>query len=548
MAVADHPIEYRHRPFLCGVIGVWTAEALHRLIVAGPPGLVAVPTPSRARLFATDPDCVRHSSSGHSWTAAAGSDHGERLSAGLSWDDRSVTLRADALGLNELYYRRIGRAVFFASRIVPLLAAGEGKLTTDWEAWADVMAFGYPLADRTPFRQVRRMTPGSGWTVRDGSDPQSETRSWPFTSTDLPVAPSLMAAIVSRNIPRVSRRRPIILLSGGWDSRMLAGLARTRSLRRPVAWTTSPDDGWDHDVSLADPVARSLRLTHRVHIPDGDAFRRHATTTRRRVQYQTYMHTWLSSLAGILSRTRAPLIDGLAGDVLLKSLFVGAHVAEISDRQERMNQVRASLSVQLDDRAVFSPAVGEFVLDASRAGFSQAIESIPDMPGDATVAVLITRTMRGIASSPLWVFGPENDVRLPFVDPAVITAALTVPIAAKAGGEYYRQVLIEACPRAAALPSTNDPLPDTPRGSRRQSNMGSLSWMSNLVRTSEDAIRVLTPGMQQAVLGDDPEELGRLGRLNAPLRMLQVASMLAQWQIDYGAVLGDVGRAPWTNR
>lgn len=260
------------------------------------------------------------------------------------------------------------------------------------------------------------------------------------------------------------------------------------------------------------------------------------------------MHTWLSSLAGILSRTRAPLIDGLAGDVLLKSLFVGAHVAEISDRQERMNQVRASLSVQLDDRAVFSPAVGEFVLDASRAGFSQAIESIPDMPGDATVAVLITRTMRGIASSPLWVFGPENDVRLPFVDPAVITAALTVPIAAKAGGEYYRQVLIEACPRAAALPSTNDPLPDTPRGSRRQSNMGSLSWMSNLVRTSEDAIRVLTPGMQQAVLGDDPEELGRLGRLNAPLRMLQVASMLAQWQIDYGAVLGDVGRAPWTNR
>ncbi len=531
-------------PFLCGVIGTWTDEALHRLLAAGQPDLVQLDTGPRALLFVSDPNRVRRLRSGYSWSATAENVQADMLAAQLSWNGRDVALATDALALNELYYRRIGQGVFFASRIAPLLAVRADRLNTDWEAWADIAAFGYPVADRTPFLEVRRMIAGSAWQIRDEAEPRHETALWPFTPSGPPATPTAIAAAISRSIPRLSRRRPTVLLSGGWDSRMLAGLTRSRSLRRPITWTTSPDDGWDYDVTLAEPVARRLRLAHRVHIPDNDAFVRYATATRRRVQYQTHMHTWLSPLAEILHRTRAPLLDGLAGDVLLKSLFVGAGISSIRDRETRMSAVRASLSVRLDNEAAFSPGASSFIQAASRAGFERATRLIPDMPADATVAVLLTRTMRGIAPSPMWVFGPECDVRLPFVDPAVIEAALTVPITTKADGGYYRQVLREACADAASLPSTNDPLPDAPRSARRQSSPESLAWMAGLIGSSDDALGLLAPRMATALR--DAEELGRLGRFNAPLRVLQVASMLAEWQNDFRDMLCDVGRSPWT--
>lgn len=548
MTIPSVPIEFRFQPFVCGAIGAWEDDDMSTVVAAAPGGVTKLPTSDQVAFFTTDPGKIRKSAQTLSWESTGAHRADDGLAAGISLDSRGAVLYTDPLGLTELYFRRLGDAVFFASRIDPLLSIGEEGLDTDWAAWADLIAFGYPVGDRTPFLQVRRMTAGTTLRARPGSAPveESSTPFWASHVGQQAVDPGEMAAIVAAGIPRIYRKRPIVLLSGGWDSRMLAGLVSSRSLLRPVAWTTSPDDGWDDDIAFAGPVARSLRLQHRIEVPDEDAFHREATETRRRLQYQTYMHTWLSPLARRLQNGRAPLVDGLAGDVLLKSLFVSAETASINHRNKRMRSVWESLSrgSGLDNGNVFTPELRARVVEASWSDFERATDQIPEQPGDATLAVLLTRTMRGISSSPLWVFGPENDVRLPFVSPAVISAALGVPIASKASGDYYRRVLAEAAAPAASLPSTNDGLPKAKRGPRRQSSEAALAWMASLIRSSEDALGLLTGAMRTAVL-DNSEELTRLSGYSTPLRMIQIASLLAGWQSDYGSLLSDVGDAPW---
>jgi hypothetical protein len=126
----------------------------------------------------------------------------------------------------------------------------------------------------------------------------------------------------------------------------------------------------------------------------------------------------------------------------------------------------------------------------------------------------------------------------------VISAALTIPIANKAGGGYYRRVLAEVAAHAASLPSTNDGLPKPERAPRRQTTEASLAWMADLITSSDDALDLLTDRMQRAVL-EDPVALTRISAFSGPLRMLQIASMLAEWQRDHRILLNDVGKAPW---
>jgi hypothetical protein len=541
----DESIAFSSSPFICGAIGEWTDDALHQLLAAAPGDLTALPFGPHIRFYSSSTAQVKRSTSGYSWAAAADNGRSDLLSATVRWDGSRASVQTDAFGLHEIYYRRIGAAVFFSSRIAPLLAIDGGLVAPDWEAWADILAFGYPIGDKTPFLEVKRMSAGTSWRTRDGAVLELQTTPWQLIPSGPPAPAQSIAALVTRNIPRFSWRRPNVLLSGGWDSRLLAGLMRSKSLLRPTAWTTSPDDGRDHDIALSRPVAEGLKLAHRVHTPGDEAYTEHATATRRRVQYQTNMHTWLSPLAELLRHEHGPLLDGLAGDVLLKSLFVSSEVGATRERTKRMALVRDRLSTSLDNEAVFRPEVAEFVRGATRAGFERATEYLPEMPGDATLAVLLTRTMRGIAPSPLWIFGPESDVRLPFMDPAVIEAALTVPIDTKSGGDYYRQVLSEACPRVASLPSTNDPLPKMPPAPRRQASQRALASMARSIRDSDAALGLLTPRMAQAVLEGD-EDLLRLGQFNAPLRMLQIASLLAEWQEDFSAVL-DTARPPWAD-
>lgn len=87
------------------------------------------------------------------------------------WDrrDRSLLLARDRLGIKPLYYVHTDDgALYFASEIKALLAAGAVRPALNYGALPDFLANHAPSGNETLFEGVRRLPPGHTLTWRDG--------------------------------------------------------------------------------------------------------------------------------------------------------------------------------------------------------------------------------------------------------------------------------------------------------------------------------------------------------------------------------------------
>lgn len=468
-----------------------------------------------------------------SWEDAAEN----RLAAGVEARRDGAVLHTCALGLQDVYVRRVDDAIYFATRIEPLLHIVPGRVNPDPVAWASIITLGFPAWDATPFLEVRRLAPATAWRAHGSSiTPLSFEPDYLDAEPNGRIVPADMTERVAAHLPPPRKlSRTNWTLSGGWDSRLLAGLA-ARSGGSRTAWTTSPDDGRDSDIALSRPVAAALGMRHHVVEPGPEAWVEHVDQMRERSEYQTWMHTWLVPLANKLHHVRGPVIDGLGGDVLLKSLFVDADVAAA----EAPEQVRAGLWRSLSRGRVTLPGMlaeesATAIEGTARAAFNAAISYLDGHGAAPALAVLLTRTARGVASSPLHLFAPECDVRVPFMHPEVVETALRVPVESKLDGGYYRQMLyVAAGDRVAGLPSTNDPGPKPPIGHRRAATEKAVALMAEAIYSDNDVARHVGPRLAELLTS---EGRTKLQSRSGALALLHALTTLAVWRQRYAAVL-----------
>ncbi len=145
--------------------------------------------------------------------------------AAVQWDGQVLHATRDPFGLAPLFYRIVDGAVWLASEVGPLLALGNPG--PDLEALSARAAF-VPLDERTGWRGIHRVLPGSTLEVRLPDMQTRSTRYWfpergfatfQGSSEDaLDVFRARFAAAVQRCYAPGSA----ILLSGGLDSAAVA--------------------------------------------------------------------------------------------------------------------------------------------------------------------------------------------------------------------------------------------------------------------------------------------------------------------------------------
>ncbi len=533
-------IRYRTRPYVCGAIGRWEPATLRRLVAASPPGTSEVHSSPTAAVWSTGAldrwkaasrsgyfwGCLADGTAPTSWIAAAE----QRMAAGVEISQQGAVLHTCGLGMQDLFVRRHGEALYFSVRIDPLLEITDERVHVDWTAWASILAVTSPLGDATPFQEVRRLPAATAWRAYGVLERLGFEPAWLDAEPTEKLSAADILDIVAEHVGR-GGRRTAITLSGGWDSRLLAILARRRR-RRMVAWTTSNDDGRDRDIEFARSVAAALGLTHRVLIPGPDAWLEEHSSVRRRINFQTTHHAWIMPLARALHRHGGQFLDGLGGDVLLKSLFVTKEIADAGDPAQQRSLLWDRLAEnRLRQRTLLAPGVAAAFEEMSRATFNEVTARFDGHRAAPTLGVLHTRTARAIASSAQWLLAPEIDVRLPFVHPDVINAALRIPLSAKVGGGFYREVLHAANPDVAVLPSTNDTPPKGKRGARRQTAPSALAAMARSIRDGGNTGHLLSAELRLAL--NDPDALSLIGRSLIGMRVLTWASLLGEWQVTY---------------
>lgn len=399
---------------------------------------------------------------------------------GLAFRGRRPFLHSSVSGLGALYWIDAGEAIYFASRIDPLVTTESEKLSIDWQAWAAIIALRYPLGERTPFAEIRRLGPFSTLQRRLARKARSQSHSWPWAECEPYQDAEAAAEDAAEALRQALSLRPgpaICALSGGLDSRLLLSTLVDLDRNALTAVTVSDDEGGHFEEDLAEPVATELGVPHeRIEANAADypgEWEERAALT----EYQFVDHAWLVPLARRIAGTGCPVTDGYALDTFLQTgaRFHKPEVVEPASPRAGSLALFDSLRqyglahVALDER------FHDSVVERARSQFHKVARPFEGHPSQPILALYASRTVRGISTYPSGLLGYRAEVVVPAIDDAVAIALLSAPSAEKRERKLQLALQHRLAFRVADLKSTGDVTREPPQLPRRWCSPESVS-------------------------------------------------------------------------
>jgi len=457
---------------------------------------------------------------------------------GLVAEGRKRYLHTSLNGLAPVYWMEEGGAIYFASRIDPLVRTSTRPLSIDWEAWAATLSLRYPLGERTPFAQVRRLPNFATLRRRLGGRARPQTHTWPWTEveprTPVPAAADRVVSELERNLATVEGD-VLCPLSGGRDSRILF-VALAREGRIASAITTSDDEGDTHEEGFAGPVAAAFGIPHERLQPVAADYAADWEERARRVEYQFVDHAWLVPVARRVEGVSAPIPDGFGIDVF----FCAGRHFYTEETLDTANPQRAAQALfgTLRRYGVGSRALTEDFrgpLESSAwSQFRAATARFEGHPSQPILSLYATRSVRGVSTYSTGLLGEGATMLMPGVAAGVAGAALEVDPHEKLGGTLYDAVLEKLGPPAGMFPSTTDAPRRAPHLPRRWRSGPALEMYRRSLAEGP-----LAPHIAPDLRGwlDAPAGVELAGDLRTGM---EAVSMLHAWWRRYRDVLDEV--------
>ena len=386
-----------------------------------------------------------------------------------------AVLATDRLGIRPLFFAHDDAGVAFASDLSALAPWGPRPPAIDHDALQELVALGFPLGSRTPWRHVERVPPGSRLEL--GRGVRRLQRYWSLE--DLPAVTAAdpdrfldesqerLRYALARLLER-SRGEALCLLSTGYDSRRLLLEAHAVGARLDTvtaAWTYPGRPGTSLEPAVTRELCRRLAVPNRLVTPPGFAASRALAADRRArdvllaYQVKGRDHIWamplLASLAPGIAR---PNLDGIAGDTFFNNPFYflprsvwGRWRPErdlleaIVPEHERLDRWWAGLiSCPLAERV------------------RSALEALPDGPYRLSQFYLLGRTRRMVALLPFGLLDLRVESLCPYLDRDVMEHAHTFDPLLKGELRLQRRALDRHYPAFRDLPSSHSPPAEVP--------------------------------------------------------------------------------------
>ena len=376
---------------------------------------------------------------------------------GLLLDGRQRRLHSSVNGIGAIYWLTDGDALYFSSRIDPLVQTSSRPLTIDWDAWSSTIALRFPSADRTPFAEIRRLGPHSTLTWRRGAV-HVESAPWPWAHVDQDLERAAAGEALAQSL-RTSASEvggPVLVpLSGGRDSRMLAcAFADAGLATRAVS--VSDDEGDTHEEDLARPVAEALGLEQDLLRADADDYPANWQARARLVEHQFVDHAWLVPLSRHLARQHLPVSDGLAMDTFLGqgNRFFTPATRDYSDpRRASLALFDAMRRYGQAHHALAGP-LQQPVVERARDLFLEVARELEGTREQARLIFYRTRTIRGVSSYATGLLGQRASIIAPGVGHDFVMTSLAATQEAREGDGLYVATMQALNPEVARLPST----------------------------------------------------------------------------------------------
>jgi hypothetical protein len=455
---------------------------------------------------------------------------------GLVVAGRRPFLHSSISGLAPLYWHDDGRATYFASRLDALAGAAPRSLSVDWDAWAAMIALRYPLGERTPFAELRRLRPHATLARRRGRGRVGRP-AWPWAEVEPDRGVDEGAdAWVAAMRDALAGLGPEVLcpLSGGRDSRLVLCVLPDRS--RATALTVADDEGGEFEEQFAVPVARALNVPQTLLAAAPEAYARDWEERARAVEYQFADHAWLVPLARRIAGARAPVLDGMAIDTFFQAgtRFFIEDALDTSRPRFASGALFDSLRGFGRGEDALEPGFAAPLVARAREQFLAELRPFEGHRSQAILGTYATRTVRGVAAYPSRLLGDRARVLVPAIRDEAARAVLAIAPELKYGGSLYEAAFERVAPEIATLPATSTGARTPPRLPRRWRSPAAVAAYRELLAHGPLAGH-LAPALRSWLNSPSPGELD--GHLRAGMEAI---ALFHAWWRRYRDRLGEV--------
>jgi hypothetical protein len=472
MSGADEP---RRNPVACGALGDYD-PALVREIGRRMDAELSVMHDDGSSILLLDRAPIRWRGRGRGFAWSEGSSGAravrfwkdaavELAACGLVVQDQRRRVHSSVSGIASVYHLEHDGAVYFASRIDPLVKGLPRRLTVDWRAWASIFFLRFPLGERTPFLEVKRLRPFSTleWDASAERRRTVEHR-WPWAEIepdlDLEHGSDAVVEAMRSALSPLEASPVTCTLSGGRDSRLLLCMLAERG-HDVRALTVNPDNGHNREESLAAEVASALSVRHCTVEGRAEEFWGDTRERALRVDYQLASPPWPMPLAAALSERSGAATDGLALDTLAQA--GDTYYSESMIRPDGTPAIAQALWTRLLGQVmrqapgrVLSPGIDDELKSLARRQFMAEANRFRGHPAEVVLSFYTTRTVRGISLTPNAVLGADLVTVMPGADHGVAAALLRTRPSEKFHSRIYRALFERVNRGVGELPSTHE--------------------------------------------------------------------------------------------
>lgn len=395
----------------------------------------------------------------------------EGVFAALFWDAQAkkLVICTDVLGLQPLYWQRRPGEVVLSDKTTTFVGSA------DLDGWGAFLALGYPLGADTLTSEVKRLDPATVWVLEQNGEISQQQPYWQFDS-EAPAAStdevaSALGQSVDLAIAAVPDTEHGILLSGGYDSRLIAFLLHQRQVPMRATIVSHYDENLDADARFAKAIARHLQIPFRLQLPEQDFF-----SSPAYLDYLAASDGEIPSLYLFISQVGqfidAPVVwEGLLPGKTLKAseasfaAFWAANVKDFNQPQWRAAEL------------VFGAEQAAAMWQAFTKRWQQEQAVFPDS-GEGTARFnLAHRARNRVGPNPFKVYQQKATVLMPGMSRAYLQAAMSVPHSSKQQHQFYQQLFARHYPDALRFPIAHGSVV-SPMHSRSLADYGFLAALA----------------------------------------------------------------------
>lgn len=374
-------------------------------------------------------------------------------------DGEEFFILNDKFGSRPLYYYFNGVNLFFSSEIKSMLNFIPKDI--NWKAWSDRFMYRFVLGNDTFFKDVFSLSNASIFSIsNDGLKTESY---WDYDEVLIDDGLSLLQIIeggvekIKTAILRQSAglNECICFLSGGYDSRCIVSSFKKFTSTKIKAFTTEHPAGIG-DIVYSKKVADKLGIEHRVSLHPRDIYSLYFLKKIYLLDGMVEENLWLLPLIDKIDGINLINFDGLAGDVLLKGLFLDNYNLKNFENDKILYKI---LSNQIGyDVTYLKKYFGKeiFYMLKYNNSILKELENIPKTPNRITIFFLKNRTKNAVSLAPNNITSEKLDSYFPFLDIDLVEFSLKIHPDHKINKHIYSLILKELDSEIMEVPSTND--------------------------------------------------------------------------------------------